>query len=306
MSIPSNPDLLIAAWLDEEAREGAPERLIDVTRRELERTNQRRVVWPAWRHTPMTTRIAVVAAAIVFAVGAGYLLLPGSNGPGTPSPSPSASPTPVTTPAATPRQAVQGSLTAGTYWMKPIGGTAQNLQIDFTVPDGWEAFSNWALLSPRTTAAPSGSGIGFLRTSGGLFSDPCHWDMSGTGSTAVGDVPVGPTAADLATALASQTAYTSTAPVDTTLAGYSGKQMDIQLPSDVEFATCDEGSYWVWSDGDSGGSNIYAQGPGERRRLWILDVEGTRLVIFRNFYAGTTAADLAEAQAIIESIVITP
>ena len=58
------------------------ERLIEATRRQLERTNQRRVAVAGVEVTPMTTRLAVVAAAIVFAVVAGVLFLPRFSGPG--------------------------------------------------------------------------------------------------------------------------------------------------------------------------------------------------------------------------------
>ena len=53
-----------------------------------------------------------------------------------------------------------------------------------------------------------------------------------------------------------------------------------------------------------GGLPIYAQGPSNRWRLWILDVEGYRSVIVSTDYADTSEEDRAEQQAIIDSIQI--
>ena len=310
MNVRSDPDLAITAWLVDEARDGASERLIDATRRHLEHTNQRRVIWPAWRQSPMNMRIAVAAAAIVVAVVGGFLLLPRTNGPGVlVSPAPTTSPTPTGTPVAVLADAV---LQPGRYSFRPFETNAPALRVNFTVPSGWGSFGGFALISPRGSTEPSGSGIGFLAAST-VFSDPCHWDTNGTGGNPhVGDIAIGPSVDDLATALASQTAYTSTAPADTVLDGYPGKKMEIHSP-DIDFrATCDKltgtsfGTFWLWATNESCNCNIYVQGPGERRTLRILDVDGQRIVVFHNYFDGTSEADRAEAQAIIDSITIEP
>ncbi|MFL5771303.1 MAG: hypothetical protein ACJ765_14610 [Chloroflexota bacterium] len=310
MTLPTNADLRINAWLEEEARDGAPPRLLDATRARLERTNQRRAAWPAWRPSPMNIRLAVVTAVVLIALAGGFLLLPKQNGQGAiASPSPTASSTPTQTPSLAPDQAL---LQAGRYAFAPFDTNAPGLRVEFTVPSGWSSFGGFALISPRGTTDPNGSGIGFLAAST-VFSDPCHWDTNGTGGNPhVGDLTIGPAVADLANALASQTEYTSTAPTDTSIDGYLGKTMEIQSPTIDIRATCDkftgqtDGTYWLWATNESCNCNIYVQGPGERRRLWILDVEGKRIVVFNNYFPGTSAADRSEAQAIIDSITISP
>jgi len=92
---------------------------------------------------------------------------------------------------------------------------------------------------------------------------------------------------------------------DVTLGGYSGKRVDLQLPSDPEFARCTEGFY-VWEEDPPAPGGVYAQGPGNRWHVWILDVDGVRVVILANDYAGTSAQDQAEWQAIVNSIQIQP
>ena len=59
-------------------------------------------------------------------------------------------------------------------------------------------------------------------------------------------------------------------------------------------------SYYPWEPG------IYAQGPGSRWHLWILDVRGIRVVIQSTDYEGTSLARQAELRAIVESIEIQP
>ena len=51
---------------------------------------------------------------------------------------------------------------------------------------------------------------------------------------------------------------------------------------------------------------FYAQGPNHRWHIWILDVDGLRVVIQSGDYAGTLPQDLAEMHAIIDSINIEP
>jgi len=49
-----------------------------------------------------------------------------------------------------------------------------------------------------------------------------------------------------------------------------------------------------------------AQGPDNRWQVHILDVHGIRLVVAATDFPGTTAADRAELDAIVDSIVIEP
>jgi hypothetical protein len=70
------------------------------------------------------------------------------------------------------------------------------------------------------------------------------------------------------------------------------------IPSDIDFATCDGGQYWVWD------APPFAQGPGNRWHLWILDVEGTRAVILAHDFATTPAGIQTELQEIVDSIQI--
>ena len=130
----------------------------------------------------------------------------------------------------------------------------------------------------------------FLR-GGWLFSDPCLKVEH------LPDIEVGPTADDFADALAAHPLLDATTPVEATLGGFSGKYLDLQVPSDI--AECPE-SYYPWAPA------FYAQGPNHRWHIWSLDVDGVRVVIQSGDFAGTLPEDLAEMHAIIESIQIQP
>ncbi len=294
MSTRPDPDLVIASWLEDEARDGASDRLVAATRRQLESTNQRRVWWPAWRFRQMNMpiRFAVATAAVVAVAAAGIYLAPRQGGGGqggSPPPSPSPSPSP--SPTATLQPLAGSPLEAGPVIARGLGSSSST-SVTFTVPEGWEGFDGSCVLPVTGTTAPDGMGICFGEVNVGLYSDPCH------GSTGPADVPVGPSVDELVDALTAQTAYEVSSPIDVTLGGYAGKRIDLQLPTDV--ASCDLGEFYPWS------GSIYAQGPDNRWHLWILDIEGDRLIVISTDFPGTTAEDRAEQQAIVDSIQIEP
>jgi hypothetical protein len=117
---------------------------------------------------------------------------------------------------------------------------------------------------------------------------------------------VGPTVDDLVAALKANTSYTSSAASPVTFGRFEGQELELQLPGNDVISTCDkergdtQGSYFVFPKG------FYAQGPNSRWHLDIVDVDGTRLIIMDSIGEGTPQADIAAAQAIVESFDITP
>lgn len=255
------------------------------------------------------SRIAVIAAAVVLVAVVGALAIPKAGGVAGPQPTPV--PTPVPTPSPSPiALPSSGALAPATYVTTPFvrPGSAEacmtppqsgcvetsaddSIRITFTVPDGWEPdpihYGIW--LTGKGNVAPGGASV-FFERGGWLYSDPCH-------STPPPTIQVGPSADDFANALANDRSLTTTAPVAVTLGGYSGKYMDLQIPSDISACT---DNYWPWEPG------FFAQGPSQRWHLWILDVNGTRVVVLTTDYAGTSAADRTALQAIVNSIQIQP
>ena len=166
-----------------------------------------------------------------------------------------------------------------------------SIKFTFDAPASWEPFlENGVGIGGND--APDGAYFGFYR-GGRLFSDPC---LTKAEAEAEADIPVGPTVNDFVTALVDHPSLDVTSPVDVTLAGYSAKYLDLKVPDDL--SAC---ATYKPFDG-----HIYAQGPGQRWHMWVLDVGGVRVLVETNDFAGTSAQWLAEEQAMIDSLQITP
>lgn len=296
---------LLDRWLDDGPTQ-SPDRVLFTAADRIGRQRQR----PAWRLQPgrfpaMTFAGRLVAALVLLLVVllGGTAWFVGSQSPA-PAPSPSPSPTPTATPGPVP-----DAMTGGRYVFGPFG-QAPSVTVVATGPDGWKGFPSWAMDGPAPVRAdaPSGIAVAFF-TANGMFSDPCHWDVRGVGNTSQpGDVAVGPTVDDLVTALHANTFYTSTAATPVTIDGYAGKELELQLPAEPSYDTCDKddptdsgGHVFVFS-----GPGLYAQGQANRWHLYILDVEGTRLIAAVLSYEGTPKAALDLASSIIQTLDINP
>lgn len=242
-----------------------------------------------------TMRIALSAAVVAVAVllGFNYFVTPniGSPGLGDPEPTVTATPAPTATPI--PRLNGQQSLDAGTYRV----GERFQMDITISVPDGWNAFEDFAVDPPAGADPPGGSSLAFWSVEN-LYVDPLAEDLGTL------DPPVGPTVDDLVDALVTHPAWTTTAAIDVKVDGFAGKRVELTIPSDVEFDSCGSNPFLMWT-GTNGGDRC-AQGPGQVHDIYVVDVEGERLVFYVISFPDTPAADLAALQAVVESIEIDP
>ena len=143
---------------------------------------------------------------------------------------------------------------------------------------------------------------------GNITSDPCQWNSDSALSpsqTALLEPPVGPTVDDLATALANQPLRDATTPTDVTIDGYTGKSLELTIPADLDFATCSGGFFVGWV-GPTADDTMGFATPGSHDRIWILDVEGVRLVLDAIDFPEASAQDRAELQGIVDSIQLEP
>lgn len=288
---------IVRSWLEEGAT-ALPDRVLDAVLDQVPATRQRRARWPAWRLPKMRTPIKIVlaAAAVVVLAVVGVNLVPRNGGVGGP---PSAVPTPSPTPA--PALPI-GQIPPGRY---------RNLFVTYTLPAGWSTpnASSVTIFKDSTTTPPTGMVFDLWGGIDTVYSDPCHWKTTA--------VKIGPTVDNLVAALVGQQRGSTVTPVDVTIDGFPGKEIDLMVPLDVkaspgvnedggsDFITgCDGGVYKSWTD--ASGGDRYNQGPGQHDLLDILDVNGQTRVINRVFWQANTAADRAELQSIIDSIKITP
>lgn len=270
-------------WLQDGPSQLA-DRVLEAALDEIHVTRRRRAWWPARRSTFMSNvmRLAALAAILVVAVAGLNLFLPGDGSVGGPQASPTPVPTPTPGPASFDSHA-PGELEPGAYALEYLGP----FRITFTVPAGWEKLS-----APATIWAQPGSDarLGFM-TVDNVFIDPCD---PGRG---LQDPPVGRTVDDLAMALGSVAGLQATTPADVTLSGFPAKRIDLTVLgasnpcADVETALL---------RGNNGTLDVPAPGPQEDYRLWIVDVDGQRLVIIQVARAAATASQRADLQAIVD------
>ena len=261
-----------------------------------------------------------LVAAIIISVASGCA----SSGPGrTANPTLSSPPTPTTSltptrsfaPTPSPTPAAQdiwsfeplGPIEPGTYFIDPDLNPSTPLRVVYEVPaQGWSQWIGAAKFNDNGHVGVS------ITTVVNLVRDGCR-DHSWA------DPPVGPSVSDLATALAALAPFrVSSAPKDVTIYGYGGKHLEMtvpELPVDGEgehghFTGCTDGDLKSWVapiDAAEPGDAYYGySGPGYREEFWILDVQGTRLMIVAEQSPGSPSGDVAERDAILDSIRIEP
>ena len=311
MTYSRDPDALIQAFLDDGISE-LPDSSYDVVRASIEHTRQRVVLGP-WREEQVNRLaiLGVAAAAIVLAVVVGLQFLPDAGGVGgpppatpTPAPTPTPSPTPPPTPAPTPVEDPSGRLEPGTYVAHPFGEPNRGMSFTFDVPsNSWEAHSDPGnMIGIVKVPTIDGVGLGFLLVDS-LNGDPCKWDGS------LDNVAVGATVDDLVAALTISDDYEVSEPQNVTLGEHSGKKVVITMPATLQDRTvsdgpqpgCHSGAYRIWN---AEGWDIYAQGPQHHWETWVVDVQGTTVVMMMTYFDDTDAGRVGELRTIAESVVI--
>lgn len=199
-------------------------------------------------------------------------------------------------------------LEPGTYSIDPDADPSTPVRVVYEVPvEGWSSWIGAAKVAEEGWVAVSITSVTNLVRHG------CR-DHSPT------DPPVGPSVDDLATALADLAPFrVASPPKDVTIYGYSGKHLELTVP-DMPFEFRQDETLFTECAGFDWHRRylmswiapylMYAfygyTAPGHTEELWILDVEGTRLVIAADRSPGSPRKGLAEQRAILESIQIEP
>lgn len=168
------------------------------------------------------------------------------------------------------------------------------VHLQVTMPQGWQ-------IGPDAGVILKNSGLRTLAFGGAavfdIFSDRCDW--VGTG------LDTGSTVDELASAFATVWGADASSPTRVTVDGYAGQHMVLTVPSDVRLVECDQSKYVVWA-GQNGDPTRWVQGPGQILNLYILDVEGRRILIQTSHFPDASNDDLAELQQIFDSLQIEP
>lgn len=275
----------VRSWL-ETGVDSLPDRVLDRVLEEIAETPQRRFAWAV----PWRLGIAAAAAVLALAVFIGLGVLPVVVRVGDPEP------TPVPTPVSF-LPLLAGPIDAGRYVVEEEFAVG----LTFSLPDGWSKFGvgpdHLAIVKNPGgglfPSPPGGMAVGFFVVDN-LFADPCALE------DLMVDPPVGPAVEDLAAALEDIAAYRSSAPQPAVIDGYSGLRMTL----DLELYMCPVSQADLWRTPSGFVRN--AQGEQERNTVWILDVDGVRLVINSLVFPGISADYRAELDEVMASVRIRP
>ncbi|HJP71677.1 MAG TPA: hypothetical protein VJ975_08165 [Candidatus Limnocylindria bacterium] len=276
-------------WVDDgPSPDELPDPVFDAVMERVPTIGQRRHAWPP-ASVPsfnLMARVGFAAAVVVLAVWAA------TNAPrgfdfGGPGPSVTASDA-----EAAVRQTLRywsgREMPAGTYFVdEPFP-----MRISFTAPTG-------------VVGSQVVSGLA------GLCSGPCDpeiagldfWDVdNGYADACAGtilDPPIGPGVDDFVGYLRSVERLTVGTTTDVTIDGHQG--VYLETVTDGDLSECQNGLLQLFLNRDGG---IYARRAPEGGvdRLWVLDVEGRRLVIDVFSAPEATEAQIADLVAIVESI----
>jgi len=240
-------------------------------------------------------------------VGLGVLLVVGACGPGQDATEPTGPTTTASEPSATPTvQDVMGlekfaPLEPGSYFIDPDSDPSTPLRVVYEVP-----FEGWSQWFGALKAAGDGHVMINITTVVNLVRHGCR-------EHSWADPPIGPSVDDLAVALAELAPFRVTSvPTDVTMHGYHGKHLKVTVPDlpGEGFTRCVDGNLSSWvapidvAEGEGSAFHAYNADPVEE--FWILDVDGTRLVIEATWSPASPPADVAEMRAILASIRIEP
>jgi hypothetical protein len=246
----------LRTWMRDEEPESA-DAVIDRVATELPTLSQRSPTWWAVQRIGALTAAAVVVVAAWIGVGT---VLTGGDGLG--------GPPPASVPDASPQ--VLGDalppLEPGTYSLDSNFPVA----LTFEVPAGFDS----CLIDPHEqgvcalTGAGQDAGVTFVIVDN-LVDDPC------SAAPAPADPPIGPTVDDLVQALSSMPGFSATPVQTAVIDGRSARTFTLTaaLASECPGAGF-SGDTWIVSSVRTNGV-----GPGERNELFVVEVQGERLMI---------------------------
>jgi hypothetical protein len=188
-----------------------------------------------------------------------------------------------------------GPIAAGSYRV-PLISWHQTYPVDalVEVPDGFITPGGWVV--ENGLDGTKYGDLMFWGDVGRVDAKPCEAGQL---------VKPGPTVRDLAEVLTDQVPRWSTTPKPVSIGGYPGLYVKITPPRDL--SRCNAGEFTVWAVNDGDCCGYSADQPGTVVHLWILDIDGQRVVIAVKVVPGHTAhatelVHMAETAAFVEHV----
>jgi hypothetical protein len=189
-------------------------------------------------------------------------------------------------------------LAAGAYGLSPSQSSSQRVAV-VQAPEGYQGFEGWTFVAgeshqPGQAGTPFHA-MGYV-TADRVYPNPCGSLRSKAETLA----DPGPTVADLTTALTAQKGATTSEPRPVTVDGHRGLYLDYQVSKGVDFRHCGAHAFDVFGT-DAGGASWYLETSRERAAIWILDVDGERLVLSWVAFPGVPRGLMREMTDMAES-----
>ncbi len=167
------------------------------------------------------------------------------------------------------------------------------VNVEVTVPPGWAPLGEAASVIARDTEArtedPDGAALvlGWTSWFVGLNTDPCL-----SQAHEKPDLVPGLAVTDFVDAVQAQKALDVSEPVAATVGAHAAQFFTLHAPADL--SGCDN-----WRPWDPG---FFAQGPRNIWDVWVVDVDGTRVLIVAEYFPGTPQNAVAQLGEMVESI----
>jgi hypothetical protein len=286
---------LLTDWLEDQPTR-APDQLLDAFVSDLQITPQRGRWRIALRRLPVfgsnPLRFSMGIAAVALAVVVGVAVWGGRPAVTGPAGAPSPTPSHVVTPAPSPTATSAGAPWPRTWEVAGFGDpTPFFVKATIDVPSEiWGA--NYSSKSMGGLWSRSENAILVISPGVRPFEDPCTLPLV--------MVDVGPSVDDLVNALVDMPVQVS--PItETMFDGYPARQMTFTAPEARE--GCEDGHFftWRWANGINHGV-----APGDETTAWVVDVEGTRVLIAAGTEPDATSQEVAELRQAVDSISLQP
>ena len=171
-----------------------------------------------------------------------------------------------------------------------------SVTLEVTVPAGYSALGGFPVIARDTasgTGGPDGGALvlGWTNYPVGLNSDPCL-----PTDHVIPDIRFGPTVDEFVDAVLAHPELDITEPRDVELGGHRGQFFSLTGPSEI--TGCNN-----WRPWDPG---FFVQGPDNHWDVWVIDVDGFRVLIVTEYFPGTPETVKTELREMVDSIKFVP
>ena len=254
----------------------AADHVLDAVAEQLPRVRQRRARWSSLQQFALPAAASALVLVALIAVGTllGQGREFGFSGP-----------TPPATSTQSPRVLDAGELEPGTYTLS----NGFPVSLAFDVPAGYLGCTE-VPTEQGLCAEMDNRGITFVVVEN-LVADPCDASQGQL------DPPLGPTVDDLVAGLERLPGFTATQGTPGELDGHPVRRLNLIAPTRPQACVTSDVQTWIVTSNRTNGVQF-----GERGELWILEAQGTRLMIALAYQPGTPPEVVRQMRDIVESV----